>query len=84
MHLMTADGRPAQAAAAVQALLARHRRPPTIREIAAEMGLATSTIMLYLERAVDAGLLEKRGTRAAFWPVVTGRCPLCGQVASDR
>ena len=49
----------------------------TVREIAKRVGLRSSqTTHRWLERAVSAGLIEKRDDH--YWPRETCICPSCG------
>jgi repressor LexA len=73
----------------VRAHVARHGAPPTVREIGAGLGIAsTNAVSDHLKALVRAGLIEKvphrsRGLRAASIPV-PGTLPVLGRIAAGR
>ena len=74
-----------ETAAAVCRLYSATGIPPTMREIAVELGLSSSFTALYrVRRAVAAGYLQAtdaKGTngRSVIPVVPPGCCPCCGQ-----
>jgi LexA DNA binding domain-containing protein len=79
---------------AVRSAQLRTGVPPTLRQIAAAVGWkSTSTVVKYLDVAVDLELLEKvqgphrgRGLSHAYRiPIVAGHCGVCGHaIASEE
>lgn len=76
------DAKAARAAAFVIAELRRTGVAPAVRAVAKECGWSSAhTAHLYLQRAVELGLLSQTGgsRRRYGGPLKANRCPTCGQ-----
>jgi repressor LexA len=65
---------------AIESLMTEHKRPPSVREIAAAMGFRSPNgVMVHLRALVKKGYVAKERTSRSIRLVHATVCPCCGR-----
>lgn len=56
-----------------------HGVPPTLQEIATELGCSRITVWEHAQRLIESGHLKKDGSKRRSLVPVIQRCPHCGR-----